>query len=188
MADTTDEPTEQADEQNARLDIGSLPEAANDPPTTADGEVDADAIAVEEDFKHKRGDDGEILPVWQTLPGGQKYVLVRPLTQGEANEYLPEDGNILDLDDPQIVTLLDEFYVQPNFDGLDLKDRHIDEHRKGAYSDDNPLDDFGAYGVSPLLMAIANASNFDVFKGMLADNAEMVRAAEEIEGNSTTGN
>jgi len=191
MAHNTDSDADEqsTDQSDQRVNVDGLPDAANAPPTTEDGDIDTDAIAVEEDFRHQRGPDGEILPVWEPLPGGEKHVLVTPITQGEANKWLPEDGNILDLGDSQLSKVLQEFYVQPSFDDLTVDDvaEVRESNSRAEVSTSNPLDDFGAFGLDPLLMALANASNFDVFRGMLADNAEMVSAVEEVEGNSTSG-
>jgi hypothetical protein len=170
------------DERTAQLN--DLPAAANDPPRTDDGELDVDAIAFREDFEIKRDEDGELLPKWEPIPGTGKHVLVTPCTQGEADKYLPASGDARALDDNEIARIFREFFVHPDFS--DVRPTHVDEHRKNAVSDDGgPLADFGAFGVDPLLLAWMNASNFDMSRGLVAQNAEIVEA---IEGNTKTGN
>lgn len=92
-------------------------------------------------------------------------VRVIPLNQGDANEYLPDDGNITKLDDDGTLELLQEFYVEPDFEELDT------------------LDEIKAFGLDPLLMALMNASGFDMSAGMVAESSDLVQA---VEGNSTT--
>ena len=126
-----------------------------------------DAVASIDDFRVERDAEGVIRPVWEPLPGTDSYVRVRPLAQGDANEYLPESGDISALDDDGILGLLHEFYVEPSFDGVDS------------------VDELTAFGVDPLLMALMNASGFDYASGMIADSNELVEA---VEGNSRNGN
>ena len=47
------------------------------------------------------------------------------------------------------------------------------------------LDDFGAFSLDPLLMSVMNASGFDMARGMLTENSDLMNA---IEGNSSRGN
>jgi len=96
-----------------------------------------------------------------------KYVVVRPITQGEANRLLPDDGNISDLDDRRQFKIIREFVERPDFSGVES------------------LDDFGAFSLDPLLMAVMNASGFDMASGMVTENSEFMNA---IEGNSQSGN
>jgi hypothetical protein len=131
---------------------------------TPDGEPE---IASIDDFRVSRDSDGELLPVTQSLPGSDASVRVVPLTQGDANEYLPESGMPTDLDDDAMLELLKEFYVEPSFESVES------------------LDELVAFGVDPLLMALMNASGFDYAQGMVADSQELVEA---VEGNTPANN
>lgn len=96
-----------------------------------------------------------------------KKIRVRPITQGEANAYLPSSGNPQDMDDDAILDVLHEFVVEPDMSGV------------------TDVDDLYAFGVDPLLFAVMQASGFDLAKGMLTENSGL---AEVIEGNSSRGN
>jgi len=171
-------------------------------------DVPDDAIASVDDFAHERDKAGDLLPVTEPVPGKtttcptcggvgeveietdeprgldddpefatcagcdgtgsvQKQIRVRPITQGEANRYLPENGDVRQLDDPEIFAIIREFVVEPDFSRVDS------------------LDDFGAFSLDPLLMAVMNASGFDMAQGMVTENADLMDA---IEGNSRRGN
>lgn len=130
-------------------------------------DVPEDAIASVEDFAHQRDERGELLPVTEQVPGTEKYVRVRPITQGEANRYLPDDGNVSALSDEQMFEIIQEFVVEPDFSGVES------------------LDDFGAFSLDPLLMAVMRASGFDMAQGMITENSDLMDA---IEGNSSRGN
>jgi hypothetical protein len=186
-------------------DPSSAERAMRDAGPTDD--VPEGAIASVEDFAHQRDETGELLPVAQPVPGKtttcgtcrgvgevevesdeprglaadpefvtcetcdgsgevQKQILVRPITQGEANRYLPENGDVSALDDPAIFEILREFVVEPDFSTVDS------------------LDDFGAFSLDPLLMAVMGASGFDMAQGMVMENTDLVDA---IEGNSSRG-
>lgn len=96
-----------------------------------------------------------------------RYIRVRPITQAEANEYLPDSGDPRSLGDDEILELVHEFVVEPDFS-------HVES-----------VDDFLAFGVDPLLFAVMQASGFDMAKGMLTENSDL---AGVIEGNSPSGN
>lgn len=204
-----DESEPNHDTNRARTDGGTTQarEAMHEAGTT-DG-VPEGAIASVEDFAHQRDGRGAILPVAEPVPGtaqdcaacggegvvlvpdetaglgeadgpesepcptcaGQgetpKYVRVRPITQGEANRVLPDDGNVSKLDDDEIFGLIQEFYVEPNFEKVES------------------LDDIGAFSLDPLLMALMNASGFDMAQGMISENSDLMAA---VEGNSSRGN
>jgi len=128
-----------------------------------DPDDDGPSIASLDDFRVSRDGEGELLPVTEPLPGSNDHVRVIPLTQGDANEYLPDSGVPTDLDDEAMLELLVEFYVEPDFTGVES------------------LDELVAFGLDPLLMALMNASGFDYAQGMVADSSELVEA---IEGNT----
>lgn len=130
-------------------------------------DVPDEAIASLDDFTVQRDAEGERLPVTQKVPGREQYVRVIPINQGEANEYLPESGDVRALDDDATLELLQEFYVEPSFESVES------------------LDDIKAFGLDPLLMALMNASGFDMTMGMVGENSELV---EMVEGNSRGGN
>lgn len=160
----TNDHTDPDDERRTDGGTTQAREAMRDAGPTDD--VPEDAIATVEDFTHKRDRDGDLLPTMQKLPGRDKYVKVVPITQGDANEYLPESGNPMDLDDEQMLELLREFYVAPDF------------------SDVENVDDVVAFGLDPLLMTLFEASGFDMAKGMITDQNEFV---ETIQGNTNRG-
>lgn len=171
------------------------------------------AVATKDDFKHQRDEGGDLVGIWQPIPGTwqdcdvcdgtgvesldkgldddeyeadecencggqggyQKHVKVRPITQGAANKYLPSDGSMDGLDDESICRIFNQFVVEPDFE-LNPRDA------------ENELEDFTAFGVEPLIMAIYKASGFDMVTGTMQDNAEIAELAQEIEGNMNNGN
>lgn len=147
---------------------GAIPDALGDDlAEPSRDEPPENAIADVSDFAHERDANGDLLPVTQQVPGTDRYVRVRPIRQGEANEYLPENGDPRGMDDDEILDLFHEFVVEPDLSGVET------------------LDSFYAFGVDPLLFAIMQASGFDMAKGMLTENSELTEA---IKGNSSRGN
>lgn len=135
---------------------------------------DEDAIAWEEDFLVQRDPETEdVLPVWQQIPGEEKQVCIRPMTNGEAEQWLPSSGNPLEMDDAQTVALLREFYVQPDLAGYGIE--------TVADLEESAL----AFGVDPLLGALLNASGMDAARSMFMANSQL---QEVIQGNSSPGN
>jgi hypothetical protein len=171
-------------------------------------EPPAGAVASADDFQVQRDESGDLLPVWERIPGVRNdcpecegegnsltdseesevpefvtcdrctgegevdaYAKVVPLEQGAAEKYLPRDGDPSNISDRKTVKLLNQRFVEPNFE-LDVSDAETE------------LDDFTAFGVEPLILCIYNASGFEMAKGMVLDNAEL---ADAIEGNSKTG-
>lgn len=164
------------------------------------------AVASADDFQVQRDEKGDLLPVWEPIPGvrmdcpdcggsgrtletaedGTEYTecdecdgtgdipkvaKVIPLTQGTAQKYLPSSGDPGDISDRKTAVLLNEFFVEPDFE--------VDKsNAKEA------LDDFAAFGVEPLILCLYNASGFEMAKGMVLDNAELT---QQIEGNSKNG-
>lgn len=146
------------DDAQAETDGGAM---------AAGGDVPPEAVASLEDFTVQRDGDGEVLPVYEPLPGQDTYVRVLPLRQGDANAYLPQSGDPRALDDDDLLELIKRFYVEPDFSGVES------------------LDEIKAFGVDPLLMALMNASGFGYAQGMVAESNELVEA---IQGNSSRGN
>lgn len=133
---------------------------------------DEDAIAWEEDFLVQRDPETEeVLPIWQPIPGEEKRVCVYPMTNGQAEQWLPE-SNPLELDDAQKVALLREFYVQPDIAGAGIKT--VEDLEESAL----------AFGVDPLLGALLNASGMDAARSMFMANSQL---QELIQGNSNPG-
>lgn len=124
--------------------------------------TDEDAIAWEEDFRVTRDKDGDIIPVWEPIPGTTKQVCVRAMTQGEIEEWLPQSGDIVsNLDDAQIIAILKEFYEVPDFGAAGIE----------TTSD---MEDFLGFGLDPLLGALLNASGMDMARGMFAENSQLI--------------
>lgn len=132
---------------------------------------DEDAIAWEEDFVVSRDDSGEVLPVWEPIPGTRQNVCVYPMTQGEIDDWVPDDADVSQLDDAQVVAMLKEFYVVPDFSEAGIE----------TVAD---LEDFVGFGVDPALVALFNASGMDMARGMFAQNSQIL---ELIEGNTKPG-
>lgn len=173
--DTNDSRPEENSEQTTDVD-GGVP---NDPdardPSTWDGDRPPEgAVASKDDFQVQRDGEQNILPVWEPVPGTnrEKWVSVIPARQGDANRYLPESGDPDDLSDRQIVEILNEFFVEPEWD-LDARNA------------EKELEDIVAFGVDPLILAFYNASGFDFQMGMVGENVELLQA---VEGNTKTGN
>jgi len=172
-------------------------------------EPPAGAVASASDFQVQRDEHGDLLPVWERIPGVRNectecdgtgtvlrdtdasrepsftecdactgdgeidaYANVVPLEQGAAEKYLPRDGDPRNISDRKTVKLLNERFVEPEFE---LEESNAETE----------LDDFAAFGVEPLILCLYNASGFEMAKGMVLDNAEL---AEAIEGNSRSGN
>jgi len=158
----TDEPTEKTTDEQIGVDDVDL----------SDGKPPGGAIASEEDFKVKRDpDDDQPLPVWEKVPGKDKYVEVVPARQGDAEKWLPESGDPNDMSDREMVEVINRFFATPDFD---LDPRNAEEE----------LEDFLAFGVTPLIVAWYNASGFEMSRGMVMDNAELL---ELVEGNTSSG-
>ncbi len=157
------------DDTRTETDGGTAAAVETTEPDAPDtrGEVPPEAIASLDDFTIQRDADGGVLPVYERLPGRDDYVRVRPLRQGDANEYLPQSGDPSALKDEGILELLKRFYVEPNFEGVES------------------LDEIKAFGLDPLLMALMNASGFGYAQGMISDSNELVEA---VQGNSSRGN
>ena len=154
-------------------DIDQDPVASD--PSTWDGDSPPEgAVASKDDFEVQRDGDGELLPVWEAIPGSQKqkWVQVIPARQGDATRYLPDSGDPNDMEDRQIAEVLNRFFVEPSWD--------LDTSRA-----ESELDDIKAFGITPLLLAWYNASGFEYQMGMVGENAELVQA---VEGNTKTGN
>lgn len=101
----------------------------------------------------------------------RKHIKVKPLTQGDANEYLPDDGDINNMTDRQYLMVLRDHVLEPDF------------------SDLTSIEDIKAYSLLPLVKAVANASGFEHTQKMGEEmmggsTAELV---EKVKGNSSDG-
>lgn len=173
MTDHTDTETETEMHDTPASDAAPAEEPDPNDPSTWDGERPPEgAVASREDFEVQRGSDGDVLPVWERVPGTQKWVQVVPARQGDANRYLPESGDPNDLTDKKIAEILNTFFVEPEWN-LDTS------------TPEEAIGDIKAFGVEPLVMAWYNASGFEYQMGMVSDNADLLQA---VEGNTKTGN
>lgn len=125
------------------------------------------AIAEEGDFVIQRNEKGDVLPVWEPIPGTGTYALVRPLSPSEAERRFPDSGDPTDLSDRRALGLIKGKFIKPDF------------------SDVDSTDDLRAFTMDGLLSTLMNASRFDTTRAVAAENAEL---AGLIEGNSRTGN
>jgi hypothetical protein len=127
---------------------------------------DADEDELDEDVEPER----ETCEVCDGFGERQVHIKVKPITQGEANEYLDEDISIEDMADEDIVEIIREFVVEPDFSDLES------------------LDDLNAFGVTALLMTILNASGLDMMQGVVeGQGGGTPGVVEEIKGNSSGG-
>ena len=151
------------------------------------------AIAQKEDFETQRDSEGQVLPVWEPVPGTSvicdecggdgcevcdgngetpQFVQVVPMSQGDAQKYLPQSGEPGDIPDRMLCQLINRFYVQPSWD-LD------------AANAEEEIENFTAFSMTPLVMALYNASGFGMASGMMVENSDFMEA---VEGNSRSGN
>lgn len=163
-ANTDERRTERQTEEPAAPD-------PTDPSTWEDGPPEG-AIASADDFKIQRDETGELQPVWEQIPGTERFARILPISQGRAERYIPESGDPGDMGDRAIVELLNHAFKEPEF--------ALDPQRA-----EEEIQDFKAFSVEPLIMAVYNASGFEFTRGMLTDNSELVEA---VEGNTETGN
>jgi len=139
-------------------------------------DIAEDEIASEEDFRVKRDDAGDTLPIKSKIPGRDKYIVHYPATNGHGNEYLPEDYNLAQMTPPQIAGFLNELLVRPDFGELT--------------ADDIESGDFYAFcDAETLVQIIADESGYDILKAqamemMSGKNSEML--TDLAEQNSTT--
>lgn len=139
---------------------------ANKPRTLGD-EPPPGAIATASDFIVQRDPNtGDVMPVWQRLPGTEMYAQVIPLSNSEAEARLPENGNALELSDDALLRLIKDKFVEPDF------------------SDAETLDDILAYGLEPLVVCLNYASGFGMMKGIVSENSDLMELARAVEGNS----
>ena len=141
------------------------------PPDPAEPEPteDTNALASADDFLVRRNERGEVEPVREPVPGKATDVLVIPLSNGKANRLL--DGDVVQggadaLTDDAMLSLVHEHIHEPDLS-------HVES-----------VEEFTAFGLDPLVMAIFNASGFDLMRGM----AKEVGDVEGIEGNTNRGN
>lgn len=127
-----------------------------------------DAIARESDFTIERDPDtGEVLPVWQEVPGTGRYVLVKPMPPEEAQRRLPGSQKVDEMADEKALALIREKFIEPDLSGI------------------RSVDDLKAYSVDGLLTTIMNASGFEMSRGVMAQNSALW---EMVQGNLRSGN
>lgn len=128
------------------------------------------AVAQAEDFLVQRDEQENVIPVWERIPGTQTYALVEPLSNGEAERRLPADGNLLNMEDDELLALIKEKFKEPDLSAA------------------RSLDDIKAFGVEPLAVTIINASGFEMTRGIVSENSDMMELMQAVEGNSSGGN
>lgn len=83
--------------------------------------------ASQEDFEVQRNDNDEIIPVDVQLQDSEKYVKVKPITYGKANEEFSfEDPN--DVPTEKLVKLIKDHIVRPDYGWIDVK--HVNKKMK----------------------------------------------------------
>lgn len=127
------------------------------------------AIARKEDLLITRDENEKVVPVWERIPGTDSYVLVEPISNGEADRRLPESGNVFDMDDEELLKLITDKVIEPDL------------------SEAETLDDIKLFGVEPLVMCINNASGFAMSRGVISENSEIMGIMQAVEGNSNPG-
>ena len=82
------------------------------------------AVLDRNDFLHKRGADGQLLPETVELEDGSGEVRMTPLTKGELNELakLGKEGKDVDIKDEQTAVLIAKHLVEPSFSPAELLD------------------------------------------------------------------
>lgn len=128
-----------------------------------------DAIGRKEDFIIQRDEQQNVIPVWERIPGTEKFALVHPLSNGEADRRLPESGNATDMEDDNLLEFIQEKIIEPDL------------------GDAESLDDIVAFGVEPLVMCIYNASGLQMSSGLISENSDMMELMQAVEGNSSGG-
>lgn len=102
---------------------------------------------------------------------------VVPIDQGDAEAYLPADGQPGNIDDGSLVVLLDEHFVTPDFD--------IDRSKPAGEA----IKGFNAFGIEPLVMTLYNASGYEhqvnAGASMAEEHGELL---QQIQGNTSAGN
>lgn len=101
-------------------------------------------IAHEEDFGIQRGEDGDLLPVTQRIPGTEKAIKVRPPAQITEYEDVFEQTTA---SDSRVAEVLDRFVVE----GI------------GQGADEQWVTETPDYLVAGILQAIKNAGGHEVF-------------------------
>lgn len=136
-------------------------------------ETEDQPIASSEDFRIQRDEGGDLLPVREPVPGMDKDIRTIPLPDGAANRLIPDSLSPDDMEPAQVVEVLDEYVVEPDF--------QIDRDR----DPEDVLDEFKAFVTGPLMQAVYNASGYDVVTGMVMDSMdseEFAEFAKELEG------
>jgi hypothetical protein len=133
-------------------------------------DIEEGEIATEDDFKVKRDENGDLLPVKTKVPGRDKYVVHYPISNGVGNKYLPDDYDLTKMSSAQIAGLLNDVLVRPDMD---------------VSEDDVESGDFYAFADAQTLVSIiADKSGYDILK---AQTMEMIQGNEEILQATTDG-
>lgn len=130
-------------------------------------------IAHEADFGISRGEDGDLLPIKQRIPGTDKAIKCKPLTGGAVDEY----QDVLEgatADSERVAELFRSHIVEGI--GSEATAAKVDEEYPG-------------YVVPGLIQALKNSSGHDVFLAVQAarneeikTNAELIEAMGGVEG------
>lgn len=165
------------------------------------------AIATASDFQIQRDDKGELLPVWEKIPGA---VGECPVCSGEGMT-VKESADEASFDTcencdgrgevPKMVKVIPmsqgtaNAYLPNSGSMQDLSDRAICKLLNKFFVEpsfdlnvneaEDELESFTAFGVMPLMMALYNASGFKLASGLVVENEELINS---IEGNTKAGN
>lgn len=122
------------------------------------------SIATPEDFGIRRGEDGELLPIKQRVPGTEHAIRCIPLTGGKLDEYndVLERG---DADEERIAQLLRE---------------HIVEGIGAEATAEKVTEEYPGYLIPGLLQALKDSSGHSVFLETQARRNEEVKANAEL--------
>jgi len=162
------------------------------------------AVASVEDFRVKRDDKGELIPVWEPIPGSQNTCTVCDGTgfqfdaetedentceNCEGDGYVKSYAKVVPLEQGAA-----NRYIPDNGDPSDMSNRQTAKLLNERFVEPSfdidvtnaeaEMDDFNVFGVEPLILCVYNASGFELAKGMILENTELTQA---IEGNSKNG-
>lgn len=110
-------------------------------------ELEQEDTVTEEELFVERGEDDELLPVWQEAPGLDKNVKVLPMTYGAIRRYFGDRRQMDEVSSEDIAEILRNHVVKPNLSDIDAQD--IEERMK-------PM------APQSLVLAVMQASGVDV--------------------------